>query len=130
MSDDKHKGCERGFTIQSEAWYREAVKLDETADEIMVGMYHLEGGTTGEFGIRWLTVGREPTPRLEVFSDAWHALSCFGDLLTWMASVDGQNVTPKQVAEALRQMGIRDMTSRVNPYSAPGEQEYASWLKA
>lgn len=126
--ESKHKGCERGFTIRSEAWYGKHLNEPETLDKIMVGMYHPEGGTTGEFGICWTMIGRDATPRLEVFNDAWDALQRFGDMLAWMASVDDKHVTPQQFAEALRGMGVKDLTERTNPWTSPAEREYASWL--
>lgn len=126
---DRHEGCERGFTIFSESWYSKTPQPDGVVDEIMIGMYHPEGGTTGEFGVRWTMLGRELTPRLEVFNDAWNALLRFDDLLHWMASVDDKHVTPQAFAEALRGLGIKDLTRRVNPYTSPGEREYASWFE-
>ena len=125
---DKHEGCERGFTIRSEAWYGKSLNEPETLDEIMVGMYRPGGGTTGEFGIRWTMIGRESTPRLEVFNDAWDALQRFGDLLAWMASVDDQHISPQAFAEALRGMGVKDLTERTNRRTSPAEREYASWF--
>ena len=102
--DNRHEGCERSFTILSESWYRNTALPPGVLDEIMVGMYHHEGGTTGEFAIRWKDLGREPTPRLEVYGDAWNALQCFGDLLAWMSEAD-QHASPQQVVEALRRLG-------------------------
>ena len=128
--NDKHEGCERGFTIRSEAWYGKMLNEPETLDQIMVGMYHPEGGTTGEFGISWAMVGSAPTPYLEVFNDAWHALQRFGDLLAWMASVDDKHVSPQEFAEALRGMGVKDLTERTNHRTNPAEIEYASWSSA
>jgi len=84
----------------------------------MIGMYADDdrgGGTSGEFAIRWLHVGGRQVPRLEVFDDAWNALTRFDDLLKWLASVDGRNVTPRQVADALVSMGVKDMTQRDEP---------------
>lgn len=124
---DKHEGCRRGFTVQSESWYGLTARDPRTIDEIMIGMYHPEGGTTGEFAVRWTMVGREPTPRLEVFSDAWHALQRFGDMLEWMAYIDGEHPSPQEFAAALRGMGIEDLTERTNPHTSPAELEYASW---
>lgn len=124
----KHDGCERGFIIRSEAWYGKSQNKPETLDEIMIGMYHHEGGTTGEFGVRWTTIGGHATPRLEVFNDAWDALQRFGDMLAWMASVDDKHISPQSFADALRGMGIKDLTERHNPYASPGEREYASWM--
>ena len=112
---DKHEGCIRGFVIRSEAWYGKLVHERGTIDEIMIGMYHTEGGTTGEFAVKWSIVGSEPTPRLEVFNDAWDALMRFDDLLRWMASVDDKHISPQDFAAALRMLGIRDLTERIDP---------------
>lgn len=111
--DDKHKGCERGFTILSESWYRRQAVEPGTLDEIIVGMYDPDGGSSGEFLIRWLMVAYELTPFLKAFNDSWYALQKFGDLLTWMGSIDNQRITPKEFAEKLRTMGINDLTKRV-----------------
>lgn len=125
--EDKHKGCERGFIVFSESWYGEIQREYGMLDEIVVGMYHPEGGTTGEFCIRWTMLGDKVTPKLEVFNDAWDALQRFGDMLAWMASVDSQHISPQAFAEALRGIGIKDFTQRSNPHTSPGEREYASW---
>ena len=125
---NKHEGCERGFTIRSETWYGKHMNEPDTVDEIMVGMYHPDGGTTGEFSIFWTILGNKPKPCMKVFDDAWNALSRFSDLLAWMASVDGTNASPQETAEALRSIGVKDLTKRSNPRTSPGEREYSSWL--
>jgi len=132
---DKHAGCTRGFTHYSEAWYSKTSgpMADGTADEIMIGMYDLEGGgTTGEFGVRWIVLNDrdDPSPRLEVFNDAWDALSRFGDLLQVMASIDSRRVSPREFADILRALGIKDLTIRHRPTSTPADIEYASWMPA
>lgn len=108
----KHEGGHRGFYILSESWYAEAAKEAGVSERLTVGIYHECGGTTGEFSIRWIEVCGKFVPRLEAFSDAWDALAHFRDLLTWMASVDSQRVTPQQFTEQLRSLGFKDMTSR------------------
>ena len=125
-----HADCERGFSIHSESWYSKNLRDAETLDEITVGMYHREGGTTGEFCVRWTMLAGNPTPKLEVFDDAWSALHRFSDMLAWMASVDDQNISPQAFAEALRGLEITDRTNRENPHNSPGEREYASWVKS
>lgn len=128
QSKNKHEGCFRAFIILSEAYYGNAVRWHNTSiDEILIGMYDPKGGTTGEFFVRWVDVNG-PTPRLEAFNDSWSALQQFTDLLEWMATVDGQRVSPQEFAEKLRQLGIKDETVRINPYTPPGEREYASWF--
>jgi hypothetical protein len=128
MMDKTHDRCVRGFSIRSEAWYGKMPLDEDMLDEIMVGMYHPEGGTTGEFGVRWSMIGGEATPRLEVFNDAWSALVNFTDLLEWMASVDDQHVSPKEFSEALKRIGVKDLTERINPYKSQSDKEYDSWF--
>jgi hypothetical protein len=107
-----HSGCERGFHHVSKAWYgKTALQNSEEIDEVMVGFYHPEGGTTGEFGVRWLPLDGDITPKLEVFNDAWHALYQFQDLLGALAELDEKDITPAQFCELLLSFGIKDLTS-------------------
>lgn len=124
-----HDDCHRGFWIASESWwYRSQDK--EYDDEIMVGMYRKDGGTTGEFGIRWLNIGGRSVPQLQVFHDAWHALAQFPDLLAGLASMDSEFPHPKQVASLLRNLGIQDDTNRLPSAAHRADAEYRSWIAA
>ncbi len=111
-------GCKRGFYHTGAAWYAPSALAtqrcsDPAADEIVIGMYHSDGGTMGEFAIRWMTVGHKATPRLEVFNDAWQALAKFPDLLELLANHDGQNITPEKLCTLLVNLGLWDKTERV-----------------
>jgi hypothetical protein len=107
-----HSGCERGFHHVSKAWYGATALRDAVeADEVMVGFYHPEGGTTGEFGVRWIPLDGDIVPKLEVFDDAWHALYQFQDLLKALAETDKENITPTQFCELLLSIGIKDLTA-------------------
>lgn len=130
--ESKHDGDIRGFSILSEAYYAKACMPADTIDEVMIGMYSQDRGTSGEFAVRWFELGNKITPRLEVFDDAWSALAQFGDVLRYMASVDGLDVSPQAFCAALRDMGIIDRTTRVDPHKRidPAESEYASWFAA
>lgn len=128
MAEDKHEGCVRGFVVLSESWYSESYATNDIVDEISVGMYYPNDGTTGEFCIRWRRIAGNSVPRLEVYDDAWDALHRFGDMLAWMASQDGQNVSPQAFADALRSMGVEDLTRRKRRVTTPAEREYASWF--
>jgi hypothetical protein len=124
-----HDGCIRGFYHWSESWYSKTNPPErDKVDEIMIGMYHPDGGTTGEFGVRWTMVGGHPVPRLEVFDDSWHALQQFGDLLAWMATIDSENVSPRAFAARLRALGVKDLTTRIRPPHTAAEIEWASWF--
>lgn len=106
----------RAFVHHNEAWYAHATLRPDTLDEVMIGLYHKDGGTSGEFAIRWMPLGdnpMSPAPRLEAFDDSWAALAKFPDLMAFLASVSGQNITPDAVCSALRNMGITDQTPRV-----------------
>ena len=63
-----HEECKRGFTHLSASWDGKAcLGHDEYVDQVMIGFYHHEGGTTGEFAIRWMSLSGNVTPRLEAF---------------------------------------------------------------
>ena len=110
----KHEGCIRGFTILSEAWYGPAnlPARNDVKEQIMIGMYHPEGGTSGEFAIRWIMLSGKLTPRLEVFNDAWHALWQFADLLERLPDFDSQDAEPSRIIKLLKDLGCKDLTER------------------
>lgn len=126
----KHDGDIRCFSILSEAYYAKACMREDHADEITIGMYCQDGGTSGEFAVNWKRLGKETYPRLEVSNDGWSALAQFGDLLRWMAEHDNEPISPQRFAYVLRGLGISDRTARDNPHKLidPAEAEYESWF--
>jgi hypothetical protein len=114
-----HTGCERGFTHYSEAYYAKLLpKRDDSVDEVIVGFYAPEGGTSGEFAVEWVRLSGKATPRLRVFDDAWHALAQMPDLLARMSDLDSQDVSPKAFCALLLELGFKDQTQRERPASA------------
>ena len=109
----KHDGGVRSFHHTSAAWYGEsAMKCTSYDDEIIIGIYHAEGGTTGEFIVRWMQLGGESTPQLQAFNDSWEVLGLrFNDLLFAMAEIDDKRVTPDEFCELLKGLGIEDWTA-------------------
>lgn len=115
--NNKHKDCKRQFTHLSRAWYGR-VNLDnrsETVDEINIGFYHPEGSTTGEFYIRWYSLGNSNVPCLECYDDGWDALWNFKDMLEKLAEIDGTDITPLEMCELLVSLGIEDATEETDP---------------
>lgn len=111
-----HDGCKRGFTHLSASWYGRSCLADgEYLDQVMIGFYHPEGGSAGEFAIRWTHLRNESTPRLEAFDDAWSALYEFRDVLAKLAEHDGENMTSEAVCSLLVSCGVEDMTQRDRP---------------
>lgn len=85
-------------------------------DSIMIGVYSEGGGTLGEFGVRWHDLqDGAPTPRLEVFSDAWATLAYFQDFLEAINTAD--KATPEALCGLLLELGVRDDTPRNTPKS-------------
>jgi len=117
---NKHEGKIRGFYHLSEAWYADANlknRSDKIVDQVMIGFFgsYGEGGTTGEFAIEWHDIGGKTHPRLQVFDDAWEALTHFSDLLVEMAKLDNTDPTPAEFCKLLIQLGIKDLTPRTRP---------------
>lgn len=105
--ENKHEGCVRGFHSFTRAWYAQKDKLPR----VSIGFYHPDGGTTGEFGISWVDLGSgKLAPRLEVFNDAWDALTHFKDLLDKLSEVDGMNLSEMQICNLMEDLGIEDLT--------------------
>jgi hypothetical protein len=103
-----HSESFRGYYRSSKAWY---AKYDVVKDqEIWFGMYHPEGGTTGEMSLKWIVLDNKPTPLLECFDDAWDVLAMFSDVITEMAKVENQDITEEQFVELLNKCGFKDLT--------------------
>jgi len=108
---EDHNECERRFVQLSKAWYGDAnLRRTDIIDEIMIGFYHPEGGTTGEFAIRWYTIGGESTPMLSAYEDSWSALWQFGDLLEKLSELNGLNPSPERIVNLLIELGIKNDT--------------------
>ena len=106
-----HENSTRGFSQLSRAWYGTGLlKEEDFKDRIMIGIYHQDGGTSGEFEIKWEPLCGKWVPRLCVYDDAWSALMEFQDLLEELAKVDNESVSPEKVVEILEALGVTDMT--------------------
>ena len=114
----KHDGCKKQFIHLARAWYGDAngvQRSGEPGDNISIGFDHPDGGTTGEFSIEWVDLGRDVCPQLKVFDDGWSALWEFRDVLEKMAALDGTNPSPEIICKLLESCGIEDTTPVKNP---------------
>lgn len=106
-----HDGATRGFSHLSRAWYgKDCLQGAQYTDQITIGFYFPQGGTSGEFCISWYQLCGKTTPKLECFDDAWHALNECSDLIKALADWDGMDIPPAKVCEILLSLGFVDMT--------------------
>jgi hypothetical protein len=56
----KEEKCIRGFHWTDKAYY--ARSLNRKTHEIMFGIYHNDGGTTGEMAMRWVDLSGKMVP--------------------------------------------------------------------
>ena len=102
------EGYTYGFVQVSRAWYAKSSSLtDKSSEEIMIGLYADGGGCRWEFGIRWHLL-REPSPRVEVFHDAWCAFAEVPELFAALAKID--KLTPQECCDLLATCGFVDQT--------------------
>lgn len=107
-----HKECTKGFSQLSKAWYGEVnLKNAKYSDQITIGFYHPDGGTTGEFEIRWEELGGKLTPKLTAYDDSWDALSKMPELISKLADLDERDVSPDDFSMVLREIGFEDFTA-------------------
>lgn len=101
----------------SKSYYADVCKNPKYLDEFTIGMYHPDGGTSGEFDVIWEMVGMRWTPRLRAFGDSWSALSKFHDLLYAMAESDddGADLTPDEFEDILFALDIECKTPTERP---------------
>ena len=121
-NEDRHGGDERQFVLASECWHSKttlATLGDDVKDEITLSLSSPDGGTSGEFNIRWEMVGGHWTPKINAYCDSWSVLREFSDVFEALADFDTGNFSkdpsPKQVCEALLKLGFRDATPRKRP---------------
>lgn len=126
FSSKKHDGHLRQFIIHSQAWYGRsesaAVNAKSGEDEILIGFYNPNGGTSGEFAIRWRPLSNRIVPYLHAFHDSWSALANFTDVIQGLAELDSTTPSVETVAQMLRACGVRDATEREAPRKAPDPQ--------
>lgn len=96
----------RGYTISNRAWYKHVV----IEDEIMFGIYHDDGGSSGEMSITWIDLMGKKTPKLEAFNDSWKILSDFSDVISELSELSG-DVTQDDVVRVLKNCGFKDITA-------------------
>ena len=109
----EHDECIRGYHRSSKAWYSKSV--DEI--EINFGMFHPDGGTTGEMNIEWIELNGQLCARLKCFEDAWSALSLFTDLIQEMGKIDSELIQEEDFAKLLDKCGFKDLTEYIDPYN-------------
>ena len=103
-----HNGCKRAYIRSSKAFYANVLK-DKTS--VMIGMYHPDGSTSGEFEFEWVDLGSKGLcARLKCFDDAWDALSQFKDLLHKMAELGEKDIQEPEFCKVLDELGIIDIT--------------------
>ena len=121
MTKSQNDEVKRAFHWLSRAWYGASNLADsDTVDEITIGNYSEEGGTTGEFNITWVSLGGKIVPQLKAFDDSWRTLTEFNDLLLVLAQYDDENPTQEIIAKELVALGFEDSTRTEYPYkSAP-----------
>ncbi len=109
-----HEGCIRGFYRSTKAYYATFYTDDDGTVkptypvDIMIGMYHPDGGSSGEFSIEW---DDKLGPRLKVWCDGWSALyRHFLDVLKELEKWDDEEPTEEEVANLLLSLGVHDLT--------------------
>jgi hypothetical protein len=115
VSEDKGH---RAFYHYGAAWYADAVRdTSREADKVNFGIYHDEGGTSGEMAMTWRVLNNHepPAARLECFEDAWAVLATMPDLVDALGNLDGENPQPKEFCALLVSLGFKDETPRVFP---------------
>lgn len=103
-----------GFTCFSRQDYAKVVPLDGV-DEIMLGIQCVQGGCLCDMAIRWHMIGNKPTPRLEMFDEAWPLFRTptFVSVLEQLTQMSQNHIpTPDEVSALLIAHGFTDQSDR------------------
>lgn len=113
-----HSGCRRAFYWSTKAYYHQP----DMQPEVMFGMFHSDGSTSGEMAMRWKSLGGKPVPRLQVFNDAWSALALFPDLIERLGDLDSEVITEEEFVKLLLDCGFEDITQYESPHGQRREE--------
>lgn len=113
-----HTGDIRCYYRSTKAYYAKNIPNENL--HVMFGMYHPEGGSSGEMKIEWVDIGSKKTPQLQVFDDAWSALGLFPDLIKKLSKADSQDINDDEFCAILDRLGFKDIT----PYENPNKEIY------
>jgi hypothetical protein len=102
----KHKDTIRGFHVSNRAHYKNIIP----EPEIMIGMYHPGGGSSGEFRMRWEIIGGKLMPQVRLFDESWSLFVEFRDLFIELAKLDGLNPDQDMIIHLLKSLGFKDLT--------------------
>ena len=111
---DDWRECFWGFTCFSRQNYAKVVPLDG-ADEIMLGIQCVQGGCLCEMAICWHMISNKPTPRLEMFDEAWPLFRTptFVSVLEQLTQMSQNHIpTPDEVSALLIAQGFTDQSDR------------------
>lgn len=114
MSDFDQNQTRRAFTHTAESWYADTA-LVFFNDEILIGDYPVDGGTRGEFAIRWFLTCDGLAARIEAFYDSWAFMAECKDLFDALAGLNDKSPSPQEVCAILKSIGFDDITKRERP---------------
>jgi hypothetical protein len=117
MNDKTTPERTRRYSLDHEQWYaprlREAGAM-HNGPAISIGV-DADDGTLADFRIEWHSLGRELSPRLMAFCDAWQAPE-FAEVAAALAPLPGPDgllsPTVAAVAAVLDRLGFADVTER------------------
>jgi hypothetical protein len=98
----------RGFSWSNRAWYADANRLKYGM--VHFGIYHTEGGTSGEMTMEWDELCGKIVPQLKVYNDGWKSLSTFKDVIDELGKVNNVAISDTQFVSILKACGFEDLT--------------------
>lgn len=104
----------KGFYVMNRAWHAQTPQ-----PEIMIGLYHPDGGTSGEFALRWHNLSPfEAAPCLEIFDDAWTVFFAMPELAE-LAKLRERRRTQDDIIAFLQHAGFQDLTPYADETRVP-----------
>ncbi len=100
----------KAFSIPSEAWHKDVIRMISEKPHIQIGMYYEDGSTDGEFSVAWDGIGIQ----LRAYDDSWEVLSHMPELIDLMGRIQIEELRPtvQEFAGMLKGIGFKDITER------------------
>lgn len=96
------------FYQYSRMKYAAMLPREKFVDELMVGDYCEDGGTAGEFSIRWEELGGKLVPHVGMFDDSWDLFVKMRPLFDALAEHHDNNLNPAEMVALLTKLGFKD----------------------
>lgn len=104
-----------GYYWLSRSYYADSFVTEKLKDEVNIGLYYQEGGTDGEFSIKWEELCGKYPAKIVSWDDSWNALTT-PEVVKILSKLNDTNPDPEDLVGLLNEAGFKDFTKYESTY--------------